>query len=276
MIDKEEIIFGEKNGIKYLQFKKLLKYPEIQHLYILKSKDMNFRLGTNKRRIKEVTENIKKVCNEFEIPLDSIIRPDYNHTNNVQIIDFVDKNEVPEISGKRFKNTDGLITNKNNITMMSTNADCNLILIYDPIKHVVGNIHAGWRGTFDRIAYNAVEKMKNEFGSNPKDILCFLCPSIRKCHFEVDEDVKNICEEKFKYTKLLNKIIEEGEIKENKKKYFIDTILINKLLLEEAGVSLENIVDSEICSVCHMDIIHSKRAEGENFGLGAAFIRKNK
>lgn len=263
----------EKNNLEYLQFKKLLEYPEIVHAYILKNHDMNFRLGTNMRNIEMVKKNIEIVSESLEVPLSTIIRPDYNHTANIQVVDFVDNSiEIPEISGKRFKNTDGLITDKPNITMMSTNADCNLILIYDPIKKVVGNIHAGWRGTFDRIIYNAITKMKEVYDCNPKDILCFLCPSIRKCHFEVDNDVKEMCEKSFAYTNRLEEIIEKGDIKEGKQKYFIDTILINKILLEEAGINPENIIDSGICSVCHSNIVHSKRAEGDYFGLGAAFI----
>ena len=277
MLENEVITYVKRNDIEYLQFRRLLEYPEVVHAYVLKSHDMSFRLGTNFRHIESVKANIKKVCKELDIPEETIVRPDYNHTANVRVVDFVDNSTgIPDISGKRFKDVDGLITDKENITMMSTNADCCLILIYDPVKKIVGNVHAGWRGTFDKIALNAINLMKETYNSNPKDILCFLCPSIRKCHFEVDEDVKTMCEKAFEYTNKLDLIIEKGEVKEGKQKYFIDTVLINKLLLEEAGVLPENIVDSGICSVCESEHIHSRRAEGEFFGLGAAFIGRRK
>lgn len=268
-----EVKYTKGENVDYLQFKRLLEYPEIKHAYILKAHDMSFRLGTNFRHLESVKNNIEKVCNKLDIPLNTIIRPDYNHTANVRAVDFVDNSEeIPEISGKRFKDVDGLITDKTGITMMSTNADCNLILLYDPINKIVGNVHAGWRGTFEKIALNAINKMKEEYGSAPNDILCFLCPSIRKCHFEVDSDVKEWCERNFAYTNRLDEIIEKGEIKEGKQKYYIDTVLINKILLEEAGIPHKNIIDSGICSVCSSDKVHSKRAEGDYFGLGAAFI----
>lgn len=130
----------------------------------------------------------------------------------------------------------------------------------------------GWRGTFEKIASNAIQKMKKEFNSNPGDIICCLCPSIRKCHFEVDEDVANKCREIFNYTGKLDEIILIGEKKEGKQKYYIDTIIINKILLLEQGILPENIVDSGICSVCHSDKIHSRRADGVNFGLGCSLI----
>ena len=272
-MENENIIIVKGKDIDYLQFKKLLEYPEVKHVYVLKTHDMNFRLGTNFRNIEIVKKNLNTVCEELNIPIKNIIRPDYNHTANVKVVDFVDNSkEIPEISGKRFKDIDGLITDKKDIVMMSTNADCNLILLYDPIKHIVGNVHAGWRGTFNKIALNAINKMKEVYDCNPKNIICCLCPSIRKCHFEVEDDVKKVCESNFSYTGRLNEIIELGQIKDGKQKYFIDTILINKILLKEAGVKEENIIDSGLCSVCNSDIIHSKRAEGDYFGLGAALI----
>jgi hypothetical protein len=40
----------------------------------------------------------------------------------------------------------------------------------------------------------------------------------------------------------------------------------------ELGIKEENIIDSEICSVCNSDIINSYRADGEDFKLSAAII----
>lgn len=118
--------------------------------------------------------------------------------------------------------------------------------------------------------------MKEVFDSNPKDIICCFCPSIRKCHFEVDEDVASQCKDIFEFTGRINEIIELGDFKEGKQKYNIDTILINRILLEQEGILEENIIDSGICSVCHSDKIHSRRAHGLNFGLACSLIeRKN-
>lgn len=236
---------------------------------------MNFRLRKNFRNLKMVQENLKKVCNTLDFTYLSIVRPDYNHTNNVAKIQMLDADEKPSLTGKNFIDVDGLLTDQESITLFSTNADCNLVLLYDPAKKVIANVHAGWRGTFDKIVQNAIVKMKKEYESNPKDIICCFCPCIRKCHFEVDEDVAKKCEEIFGYFGNLNEIIVKGELKENKQKYYIDTVLINKILLKNEGVLEKNIVDSNICSVCSKDKIHSRRAEGEDFELGCALIAIN-
>jgi len=113
-----------------------------------------------------------------------------------------------------------------------------------------------------------------ELGSNPQDIICCFCPSIRKCHFEVDEDVAIQCKELFSYTGRMDEIMQKGAIKEGKQKYHIDTILINRILLQEEDILENNILDCEICSVCHSDKIHSRRVEGIDFGLGCSIIER--
>ena len=269
-----------KDNIEYLTFNRLLEYPEVKHAYILKTNNMNFRLGPNQSNIMGVKDNLKKVCEALNFDFKGVARPYQMHTNNVSIISFgfndaVNTEDRPDLTGSSFMDTDGLITNLSEVPIVTTNADCNLILLYDREKRVIANVHAGWRGTFAKITKNAIVKMKSEFGSNPKDILCFFSPSIRKCHFEVDEDVYLKCVEIFEYTGKIPEITSIGDVKEGKQKYYIDTVLINKLMLLEEGVLEENIVDCDICSVCESDKIHSKRAEGDNFGLGAAIIQLN-
>jgi copper oxidase (laccase) domain-containing protein len=98
----------------------------------------------------------------------------------------------------------------------------------------------------DSIVINAVKQMQKNYILNPKDIICCICPSIRKCHFEVDEDVKDLFYNKYKFLPNINDII---EIRDNK--YHIKTVLLNKTLLLNIGLREENIIDSNIYSVCN-------------------------
>ena len=114
--------------------------------------------------------------------------------------------------------------------------------------------------------------MQNYYGCNPQDIIVCMTPSIRKCHFEVEEDVKLLCEEIFDFTGRTNEFIIKGDIKDGKQKYYIDTILINKILMKDVGIKNENIIDSGICSVCNKDKINSFRVEGKDFKLATSII----
>jgi copper oxidase (laccase) domain-containing protein len=133
-------------------------------------------------------------------------------------------------------------------------------------------VHSGWRGTFQKIVEKAVVKMRDNYGSNPEDIICCICPSIRKCHFEVDEDVKELCEGIFGFTNELDSFIEKTDVIDGKQKYKIDTVMINKILLKDLGLKEKNIIDSNLCSVCNNDKFYSYRKEGKNAKRDVALI----
>lgn len=111
--------------------------------------------------------------------------------------------------------------------------------------------------------------MTKEFKCNPENIIVCICPSIRRCCFEVEKDVKDMFEEKFSFLENINKFIINGY---NENKFYVDTVGINNCLLQAKGIKKENIYDSGICSVCNSDLVHSYRAEKENFRLSAAII----
>ena len=113
--------------------------------------------------------------------------------------------------------------------------------------------------------------MVNELGCKPENIICCICPSIRKCHFEVDKDVKDLFEEEFKDLNI-GKNTDIMEKQKDKEKWNIDTVLINKIILEKAGLKTEKIIDSGLCSVCNKDLIHSFRVEKQGYGLNTALI----
>ena len=62
------------------------------------------------------------------------------------------------------------------------------------------------------------------------------------------------------------------EKQKDKEKWNIDTVLINKIMLEKAGLKTEKIIDSGLCSVCNKNLIHSFRVEKQGYGLNTALI----
>lgn len=270
-LSNENVIHIKKENVEYLQFRKLLEYSDkINHGYII-GLDKNFRTaraGDNKltkEEYEKAVNSYKVVCEELDLNYNDIVKTNQTHSDNVEKIEEEVLKDEPDFAV--YNQTDGLMTDKQGLVLSTTNADCILLMFYDQTKNVVANVHSGWRGTLQRISVKAVEKMKSEYDCNPNDIICCMCPSIRKCHFEVDTDVYEMFKNEFEDLKDTNGIFER-----NNDKWYIDTILINKIILKEAGLLEENIVDSGICSVCNKDIIHSFRAEGANYGLNTAII----
>lgn len=268
MIDlsNENIIHIKNNNIEYIQFKKLLKYKNIKHCFTLKPLDF---AGANTyfENKEKVDESYKELCDELNIKFEELCRPKQTHTDRVEIIEDGDEG----IYNEKFNDVDGLITNKNNKALILSFADCTPLIFFDPIKNIVANTHSGWRGTLQKIGTKTIKKMNKEYNSNPADIICCIGPHIRKCHFEVESDVKDM------FLKVFKDIINiEQYIEEKNNRFYIDTVEINKQMLIKLGLKEENIIDSEICTVCNREICHSYRAEKEQSGRSISLIELTK
>ena len=273
-LSNENVIHINKNGVQYLQFRRLLEYKDILvHAYSL-GIDTNFRTsrGKNKKQLspeemQQAYKNYDKLCNAIGESYINIVKPNQDHTQNIQKVDKKINLNLPDFNLNKYNSTDGLITAKKDILLATTNADCILLMFFDPVRKVIANVHSGWKGTLQRISVEAVRKMQKEYESCPEDIICCICPSIRKCHFEVEKDVEQLFRDEIKKLNL-ELIIEQ----KSEKKWNIDTVQINKEILKMAGLSEKNIIDSKICSVCNSDLIHSYRVEKEEYGLATAII----
>lgn len=262
-LSNENVIQINKDGISFLKFRRLLEYKDkIEHCFTLKN--LTFGDNANYYDIQNlVLENYKKITNSLDLDFKNVVRPFQTHTNCVKIVDnekgiFIDS----------LNNVDGILTNQKDEILSLTFADCTPIYLYDPIKNVIGNIHSGWKGTVLKIAKVSIEEMIKNYDSNPENIIACIGPTIRKCHFEVEEDVKNMFLESFND----EEIISIGEIKDGVQKFYVDTVLANTKLLKSLGLKEENIIDSKICSVCNSSLIHSYRVCKENAGRNTALI----
>lgn len=290
-LSNKNVIHVKDEKIEYLQFRKLLEYKDIIHHAYALGLDVGFKTTTvnqqiaSPERIDLARQSYKKLCSGMGSDDAHIVQANQNHTDIVKVVQTKINIDKPDFSLTEEGIEDGLITNKRKLALATTNADCILLLFFDPVKRVIANTHSGWKGTLQRISIKTVQKMIKEFGSQPQDIICCICPSIRKCHFEVNKDVKDMFEKEFydlENVKFIDiekenqeKAIQLTDFIEEKienTKWNIDTVLINKILLQREGLNPENIIDSGICSVCHSDRIHSYRIEKKEYNTETAII----
>ena len=223
-LSNKNVIRINKNGVQYLQFRKLLEYKDIiTHAYSIGT-DVNFRTArVNKQQLPEnefnkAIQDYKNLCNAINVDYKNIVKTNQEHTDNIAIANKKINQDFPDINLEEYSKTDGIVTNRPNLVLSTTNADCILLLFFDPVTKTIANTHSGWKGTLQRISVKTVEKMINEFNSKPEDIICCICPSIRKCHFEVNRDVKEMFENEFKDLNI-NKNIDIMEKQKDKEKW---------------------------------------------------------
>lgn len=263
-----EIVVIQDSNLKIMQFKKLLKYKNIAHAYTLKPLDFanNNSYLTNKEAI---INNYKALCDFLKIDNKKIVRPHQTHTNNVVKI-----NKQEGIYTQELMNIDGMITDKPNKILSLGFADCTPLFLYDKEKNIIANVHSGWQGTTKHIIMEAIKKMKKEYNCNPEDLLCFIGPTIRKCHFKVEDDVRSIFIDSFKGICEPEEYIKDAGIEEGNQKYYIDTVYLNKRMILKCGVPKKNIIDSNVCTACEVILMHSFRIEQEKSGRSTAIICK--
>ena len=269
------ILEKEKSGIKYLQFPALFEPEVCRHLFStriggvsegdLGSMNLSYTRGDKKEN---VDENFRRIAGILECTLDDFVLSHQTHTTNIKVITAEDKGKG--ITKERdYKDVDGMITNVPGIVLSTFYADCVPLYFLDPVNKAIGLSHSGWRGTVGKMGKVTVERMTAEYGSNPKDMIAVVGPSICVDCYEVSMDVAQEFMNAFEDADNLDKIV----IPKNEDKAMLDLWQANLAVLIEAGIPIENISLPDICTACNKDILFSHRASnGKRGNLGAFLV----
>ena len=171
--------------------------------------------------------------------------------------------EAPRPANVDPHQADVILTDKADVTLYMRFADCVPILLFDPLKSVVGIAHAGWLGTVRGTSTAAVRAMMERYGSQPRDILAAIGPSIGVDHYEVGPDVISQVEQSFGADAKRLIELRDGRT-------YLDLWAANRSQLEKAGV--EQIEVAGVCTACHLEDWFSHRAEKGKTGRFGALI----
>ena len=158
---------------------------------------------------------------------------------------------------------DIIFTDNPKVSLFMRFGDCVPILFHDTKKNVIGIAHAGWMGTLRGVVKTAVEGMQAHYGSNPKDIVAGIGPSIGVDHYEVGAEILTQFREKFNSDAESMFEFRNGSI-------FLDLWKSNAMQLQMAGV--DQVQVSGVCTACHLDDWFSHRAEKGKTGRFGALM----
>ena len=119
---------------------------------------------------------------------DSLVFSKQTHTTNVRVVTEEDRGKG-FVKERDYTDVDGLVTNVPGITLATFYADCVPLYFVDPVHKAIGLSHSGWKGTVGKIGKVTVEQMTAQYGTDPKDVLAAIGPSICQSCYEVSEDV---------------------------------------------------------------------------------------
>jgi len=155
---------------------------------------------------------------------------------------------------------DALVTNVPGVCIAVSTADCVPVLLYAPDVKAVAAVHAGWRGTVQRIAAKTVRFLIDEYGADPCFMKAGIAPSIGPGAFEVGEEVVDAFRKAgFEMPHILKRNADTG-------KAHINLWEANRLQLLAEGLSTGNIELAGICTHTHPDEFFSARRLGIKSG----------
>ncbi|MCL7982449.1 MAG: polyphenol oxidase family protein [marine benthic group bacterium] len=149
---------------------------------------------------------------------------------------------------------DGLASDRHDLLMTVTVADCVPVFMVDPGAGAAAVLHAGWRGAAEGVLANGLESLARLAGSSPADLLVHLGPAICGTCYEVGPEV-----------------LSRFGLPSDRP----GTLDLRSWLAREArglGVPRSAITRSPSCTACDPARLHSHRGSNGTAGRMVAFI----
>ena len=261
----------EKNHVPYIQFKNLSATGIVKHGFstrkggvstgIFSSMNLNFKRGDDPDA---VMENYRRIAAALDIRVEDMVLSDQTHTTNVRVITEEDRGKGI-LKPQDYRDVDGMITNVPGLVLVTSYADCVPLYFVDPVRKAIGLSHSGWKGTVGHIGQKTVWKMHEVYGSEPKDIVAAIGPSICQSCYEVSEDVAEAFKTNFAENEAEDILLDKGN-----GKYQLDLWKANWYVLTDAGILPEHLSVTDLCTACHPNLLWSHRkTNGQRGGLSA-------
>ena len=168
---------------------------------------------------------------------------------------------------------DGVISDRPQQSVWVASADCTPVLVGDLVTGQTSAIHAGWRGTAQKIVPEAITKFLNS-GSQLKNLRIAIGPAISGEVYQVDESVaidvgKSIVPRNFQLTdtEILHKLMQLPETPilddDLSGKARLNVSRINQIQLEQLGIDSAQIAIAPYCTYRQSDLFFSYRRTGD-------------
>ena len=214
--------------------------------------------------IKNVEHNKTIAGRLFGFDTSRVLTINQSHGNDALIID----KPVKDISGLSKTSADAIITNQYGIAIGILTADCVPIIMVDPVKKIIGIVHAGWSGTAKRIVQKTIETMVKHFDSGKKEILAAIGPSIGQCCYKVD----GVVAREFRDNEFINLVPAGSKQGKEALCWRLDLKKTNLSQMVNSGVLEKNISIEDFCTSCRNDLFFSYRTDGKITGRQLNFI----
>jgi YfiH family protein len=211
--------------------------------------------------------NRQKLAALLRVSLDSMVACHQVHGIRVVPVTSADAGRGTRPDTPSAYDADAMVTSTPGVTLVVLSADCPPVFLYDPVRHVIGLAHSGWKGTVGRIAGQVAATMAEHYGCESRNIVAAVGPSIGPCCYNVGDNVISAAQASFSG-------VWDGDVPvlqcRDEQTYFNLPEAIRRALLD-AGLQPGNVAVAQACTAHNRNLFYSHRGAAGQCGLfGAA------
>jgi len=197
------------------------------------SRSVSFGLGDDPENVLENRQRLKKV-----LGIKRLVSAHQVHDAKIHVVQDSPPDDL-EIEG-----FDALVTNVAGVGLLIQQADCQAVLLFDPVKKVIGIVHVGWRGSVAGIISATISTMNSIFSTEAVDLQAAISPSLGPC-----------CAEFVNFQTELPRSFHGYQVRPN----YFDFWAISRDQLCGAGIRPVNISIAGICTYCNSNYFSYRR-----------------
>jgi hypothetical protein len=174
-------VWQESGGLGFYQSPLLAAFPEVRHAFFTRrggvspgpydSLNLSFAVGD---RAAAVAENRRLVQQALELAVLAGARQ--VHGSREAVVSLNPNDPAAELEA-----ADILLTDQTGVGLLVKQADCQAVVLFDPGRRVLANVHCGWRGQVQNVLGAAVAQLQARFGCRPADLYAAISPSLGPC-----------------------------------------------------------------------------------------------
>ncbi|MDJ0912918.1 MAG: peptidoglycan editing factor PgeF [Desulfobacterales bacterium] len=242
--------FTTQNGLSIYQFSEWRRFGSIYHGIfsrkggvsqgVFQSLNISYGVGDKPSHVQRNRQLISQALGSDQL---CFIRQ--NHGTKIHVLP---KNHLPSlnVSPSKLLTGDAMITDIPGLFLGIQVADCQAVMILDPDRGVVANVHSGWRGSIHNIIGQTVTQMQQHFQCQPDTLHAAVGPSLGPCCGEFINYRQEIPSKFWKY---------------RVQDHHFDFWAISHDQLIQTGITPQHILSSQICTKCSTSHFFSYRAE---------------
>ena len=239
-------ILEEPGGLPCYRSPLLAAFPELIHGFFTRqggvspepylSLNLGFAVGDQSHLVNQNRDLVQQALH-----LNGLVSATQVHGSRAALV--AAANSAPQ---EEIKDADILLTTETGLGLLIKQADCQAVMLYDPLSRVAANIHCGWRGQVAGILKEAVTLLTEQCGCRPEDLVAALGPSLGPCCAEFRHFRQEFPQEFWSY-----------QIRPN----YFDLWSLSRDQLLAAGLKAERIDIAGICTRCREEEFFSYRRD---------------